>query len=112
MGSTSEIDEGFFGFLVNGNMCGSLDYLSKHANEIVYIHGKFHNLDMNGHVDSIDYPAVFDALKKGGYKGFVCSEFEGNRFMNDLGGVDEIEFVRKHHILMRNCLGYTDWPDI
>lgn len=110
MGGTAPIDEAHFGYMVNAGMCGSLDYLSKHASEVVYIHGKFHNLDENGQVDSIDYPAVFRALEKGGYKGFICSEFEGNRFMNDLGEVDEIEFVRKHQILMRNCLGYSDWP--
>lgn len=106
----SPIDERNFGFLVRGRMCGSLEYLSRHADEVVYVHGKFHSLTEDGQVDSIDYPAVFEALKKGGYKGFICSEFEGNRFMNDLGGVDEIEFVRRHQILMRDCLGYEDWP--
>jgi len=113
MGGTSQVDLGNFSYLVRrGQMCGSLDYLRKHASEVVYVHGKFHYIGEDGQVDSIDYPAVFKALEEGGYKGFICSEFEGNRFMNDLGEVDEIEFVRKHQILMRNCLSYTDWPEI
>ena len=59
----------------------------------------------------MDYQPIFNALKDGGYKGYVCSEFEGNRRMNVVGWVDEIEYVRKHHALMRRCLGY-DYPEI
>jgi hypothetical protein len=52
----------------------------------------------------MDYSRIFKAFKEGGYKGYICSEFEGNRRLNNLGWYDEIEYVRKHHVLMRNCL--------
>ena len=64
--------------------------------------------DKSDQVDNIDYPKVIQALKEGGYKGYICSEFEGNRRMNDAGWVDEIEYVRKHQELMRKCLGYDN----
>jgi sugar phosphate isomerase/epimerase len=78
--------------------------LKEFASSVIYVHGKFYNIDENGEEDSIDYHKCIGALKSGGYKGYICSEFEGNRLMNDAGWVDEIEFVRKHHVLMRKCL--------
>jgi sugar phosphate isomerase/epimerase len=56
----------------------------------------------------MDYPVILKALQEGGYKGFISSEFEGNRRMNMVGWVDEIEYVRKHQALMRKCLGYEE----
>ncbi len=85
----------------------SLENLKQLASKVVYVHGKFYDIDADGQVDNIDYPKVFKALQDGGYKGYICSEFEGNRRMNDAGWVDEIEYVRKHQALMRKCLGYS-----
>jgi len=79
--------------------------LKEFASKLVYVHGKFYNIDEDGQVDNMDYPVIFKALQEGGYKGYVCSEFEGNRRMNMAGWCDEIELVRKHHVLMRKCLG-------
>ncbi|MBS5523945.1 MAG: TIM barrel protein [Clostridiales bacterium] len=90
----------------------SYETLKDYASKLIYVHGKFYDIDENGQVDNMDYPAIFDALKAGGYKGYICSEFEGNRRMNVNGWVDEIEYVRKHHELMRKCLGYNDYPEI
>lgn len=82
----------------------SYETLKEYASKLVYVHGKFYDIDADGEVDNMDYHAIFDALKAGGYKGYISSEFEGNRRMNDAGWVDEIEYVRKHHVLMRKCL--------
>lgn len=89
------------------NNVHSVEKLKEYASKLVYVHGKFYDIDADGQVDNIDYPRVFKALQEGGYKGYICSEFEGNRRMNDAGWVDEIEYVRKHQVLMRKCLGYT-----
>jgi sugar phosphate isomerase/epimerase len=84
----------------------SIEKLKEYASSVVYVHGKFYDLDADDQVDNIDYLKVMKALQEGGYKGYICSEFEGNRRMNDAGWVDEIEYVRKHQVLMRQCLGY------
>lgn len=84
----------------------SVEALKEYASKVVYVHGKFYDLDENGQVDNMDYPVLMKALQDGGYKGYICSEFEGNRRMNDAGWVDEVEYVRKHQKLMRQCLGY------
>jgi len=80
--------------------------LKQYASKLVYVHGKFYDIDENGQVDNMDYPAILGALQEGGYKGYIASEFEGNRRMNMVGWCDEIEYVRKHQKLMRQCLGY------
>lgn len=78
--------------------------LQDYASKIVYCHAKFYDIDENGQVDNIDYPKVFDILKKGGYKGYISSEFEGNRRMNVSKWCDEISYVNKQQKLMRKCL--------
>lgn len=77
----------------------------------VSIHGKFYEMiedpDNPGHYiePSIDYAAIFDALKKGGFDGYINSEFEGQSAWNDLPDdqmVDEREQVRRHHAMLRD----------
>lgn len=79
--------------------------LEEYASRLVYIHAKFYDIDADGQVDNMDYPKILKALQSGGYKGYINTEFEGNRRMNDGGWCDEIELVRKQHVLMRKCLG-------
>jgi sugar phosphate isomerase/epimerase len=86
----------------------SYETLKQFASSIKYVHGKFYYIDEDGEVDNMDYHKILGALKEGGYKGYICSEFEGNRRMNDAGWCNEIEYVRKHHVLMRKCLGYPE----
>lgn len=102
----NEIDKRFLAFQTRHKGPASYETLKNYASKLVYIHGKFYDIDENGEVDNMDYPKIMKALMDGGYKGYICSEFEGNRRMNDAGWVDEIEYVRKHQALMRKCLGY------
>jgi sugar phosphate isomerase/epimerase len=84
----------------------SLATLKAYASSLVYVHAKFNWANEDGSISEIDYPGVIKALQEGGYKGYINSEFEGNRFLNDLGDVDEIEQVRRQHLLFKRCLGY------
>ena len=101
----NEVDRQFLAFNSrHGKGPASYETLKQYASKLVYIHGKFYDIDESGQVDNMDYPKIMQALVDGGYKGYICSEFEGNRRMNDAGWCDEIEYVRKHHELMRKCL--------
>ncbi|GHV72681.1 hypothetical protein AGMMS49928_29990 [Spirochaetia bacterium] len=108
-----EVDMEFFNMHVHafGQKIASYEKLKEYAPRLVYVHGKFHYINDTGEVDNMDYHKILGALKEGGYKGFISSEFEGNRFLNDKGWVDEIEYVRKHHVLMCKCLGYKDFEE-
>ncbi|MGI6039645.1 MAG: TIM barrel protein [Clostridiales bacterium] len=103
IGFTDE-DKNSLRFVLRHRAPASYEKLKEFASQVVYVHGKFYDIDEDGQVDNMDYPKIFKALIDGGYKGYICSEFEGNRRMNDAGWCDEIEYVRKHHVLMRKCL--------
>ena len=80
------------------------DTVKKYASQLIYIHGKMHWINEDCTSDEMDYERYLKALLDGGYKGYVCTEFEGQRMVPHT--LNEIEFVRRHHILMRKCLGY------
>ena len=76
---------------------------------IVSIHGKFYDMTEipgeKGHYEekAIDYENAIKYLVEGGFKGYINSEFEGQRDQQDRGVeylVDEVEQVRRHHEMM------------
>jgi sugar phosphate isomerase/epimerase len=80
---------------------------------IVSIHGKFYNMtEISGRPGeyedkSIDYDGPISVLKKIGYKGYINSEYEGQRFFQDLPYerlADEVDQVRKHQKMLKRLL--------
>jgi hypothetical protein len=48
------------------------------------------------------------ALKKGGFEGYINSEYEGQRYQQDRGMeylADEVEEVRRHHEMLARLIG-------
>lgn len=91
----------------------SFDVLRDLAPHISHIHGKFNNMspvpDRPGRFQeiSIDYESVIEALKTGGYDGYINSEYEGQRYFQDRGRddlMDEIDQVRHHHEMLRRLI--------
>ena len=76
--------------------------VQRYAPQLCYVHGKMHWLNEDGSCDEMDYPRYFRALVEGGYQGWVCTEFEGQRSVPHT--LNEVEFVRRQHVLMRQCL--------
>lgn len=81
---------------------------------IVSIHGKFYEMtETKGHPGqyediSIDYENPIRILKEEGYEGYINSEYEGQRYLQDMGEgnlANEIEEVRRHHEMLRRLLG-------
>ena len=103
----NEVDMHYYNIQVKYCMVATTnETLKKYAPHLVYIHAKFNWANEDCSIDEIDYPGAIKALREGGYKGYINSEFEGNRWMNDLGDVDEIEQVRRQHVLFKGLLGY------
>lgn len=71
-----------------------------------HIHGKFYEMSRGDeYYDmTVDYEAVIPVLQEGGYEGYICSEYEGQRSM-DVADVDEIEEVRRQHVMLKRMLG-------
>jgi sugar phosphate isomerase/epimerase len=71
--------------------------------QIVHVHAKFYDIDEDGEEPAIDYPAIVGQLVRGGYAGFMSSEWEGHAFA-DLDEADPIDLVVKQHDLIRRSI--------
>jgi sugar phosphate isomerase/epimerase len=78
--------------------------LVPHIDRIVHIHGKFLEMLEDYTEYSIPYKEVIDVLKKGGYDGYIASEYEGNRHIQDVYEVDSVEQVRRHQEMLRRMI--------
>lgn len=75
---------------------------------VLHFHGKFHYMTENYEEATIDYKRVFDVIESTGWDGYVSSEFEGQRTYHGQEcpyEEDEIEQVRRHHVMMKRLLG-------
>jgi len=81
---------------------------------IYCVHGKFYEMtEIPGKPGQYEercimYPKVIQILKDCGYDGYINSEFEGQRFQQDMGDeflADEIEQVRRHHEMLKRLIG-------
>ena len=48
---------------------------------------------------------IVPVLVEGGFDGYLSSEYEGNRHIQDAFGVDSVEQVRRQHALFARLLG-------
>jgi hypothetical protein len=71
--------------------------------QIVHVHAKFYDIDERGNEPAIDYQAIVREFVRGGYSGFMSSEWEGHAFA-DLGEADPIDLVIKQHDLIRRSM--------
>lgn len=65
---------------------------------LFHVHGKFYNVDENGHEDAVRYPEVVHALQEAGYDRYMTSEYEGHHWNN---AVDSFEQIRRHQKMIR-----------
>ena len=85
-----------------------LDYMHRIHN----IHGKFYQMDADYVEPSIPYDQIVAVLKQGGYDGYICSEYEGNRWIEDAREPDSVEQVRRQQVMLAKLLGESDVPAI
>jgi len=78
-----------------------LDYMPRIHN----IHGKFYEMTEDLIEPSIPYDEIVQVLKQGGYDGYICSEYEGNRWIEDAFPVDSVEQVRRQQAMLERLLG-------
>lgn len=78
-----------------------LPYMSRIHN----VHGKFYEMTADLVDPSIPYDEIVAVLKKGGYDGYICSEYEGNRWIEDAEPVDSVEQVRRQQAMLAKYIG-------
>ena len=77
-----------------------LDYIGMIHN----IHGKFYEMTEDCVEYSIPYDEIIQVLKAGGYDGYICSEYEGNRWVEDAEEVNSVEQVRRQHVMLKRLI--------
>jgi hypothetical protein len=70
-----------------------------------HVHGKFYEMTEDDRELSIPYEAVVSTLAEAGYDGYISSEYEGNRHLQDALPVDSVEQVRRHQRMLSNLIG-------
>ena len=78
-----------------------LDYMPV----IFHIHAKFNEMLEDYTEYSIPYEDVIPVLIEGGYSGYLSSEYEGNRHIQDAFEVDSVEQVRRQQVMLSRLLG-------
>ena len=83
-----------------------LDYMGMIHN----IHGKFYEMTADCVEPSIPYDEIVRVLQEGGYDGYICSEYEGNRWIEDAEEPDSVEQVRRQQVMLARLLGEPEVP--
>ena len=83
-------------------LISSPETVKAYAPQLCYVHGKMHWINEDCTCDEVDYARYIKALVDGGYNGWICSEFEGQRSVPHT--LNEVMFVNRQHQLMRKCL--------
>lgn len=69
-----------------------------------HIQAKFYEMTPDGHDPSLAYEEVIPELVAGGWNGYLSSEYEGNRWVQDVEEVDSREQVRRQHMMFQRLL--------
>jgi sugar phosphate isomerase/epimerase len=72
---------------------------------IFHFHAKFNEMLPDYTEYSIPYDEIIPILIEGGYNGYLSSEYEGNRHIQDAFEVDSVEQVRRHQVMLKRLLG-------
>lgn len=91
--------------MVGGFEFNDYGVLKQYLPYLKNFHGKFYEMVDDSTEYSIDYPKILGILKEIGYQGYICSEYEGNRFLHDAFPVDSVAQVRLHQNMMKTVLG-------
>jgi sugar phosphate isomerase/epimerase len=75
-------------------------YLANEKN----MHGKFYEMTVEGLEYSIPYAEIIAFLQAHGYHGYICSEYEGNRFVPSGVVVQGVEQVARHQHMLRRLI--------
>jgi sugar phosphate isomerase/epimerase len=78
-----------------------------HMSLIGHIQAKFYEMTEDEVEYSIPYDEIVPVLVEGGFDGYLSSEYEGNRHIQDVFLVDSVEQVRRQHAMFARLLGET-----
>jgi sugar phosphate isomerase/epimerase len=79
--------------------------LKDYAPYFRHIQAKFYEMNEDATDPSIAYDEVIPVLAQAGWEGTLSSEYEGNRWIQDVMPVDSREQVRRQHAMFKRLIG-------
>lgn len=79
--------------------------LIPHMPYLFHIQAKFYEMLEDNTEYSIPYEEIVPVLIEHGYNGYLSSEYEGNRHIQDVHVVNSVEQVRRQHEMFKTLLG-------
>lgn len=76
-----------------------------HMKQILWVHAKFYEMPDDRTEYAIPFDEIVSVLKEGGFDGCLCSEYEGNRYIQDLGPVNSLEQVARQQRMLARLIG-------
>ncbi len=73
-----------------------------------HIQAKFYEMTEDAHDPSHAYEEVIPELVAGGWEGYLSSEYEGNRWIQDVQPVDSCEQVRRQHVMFERLIAQAE----
>lgn len=73
-----------------------------------HIQAKFYEMTEDAHDPSHAYDEVIPELVAGGWEGYLSSEYEGNRWIQDVQPVDSCEQVRRQHVMFERLIAQAE----
>ncbi|GAA0248508.1 sugar phosphate isomerase/epimerase family protein [Cryptosporangium japonicum] len=80
----------------------------EHMPLIHHVQAKFYDMGDDGTEYSIPYDRIVPLLVEGGFSGYLSSEYEGNRHIQDAYPVDSVEQVRRQQAMFVRLLGENE----
>ncbi len=82
------------------NPARMLDYMPL----IFHVHATMNEMLPDYSEYSIPYDQIIPVFQEGGYTGYLSSEYEGGKHIEDIEEVDSIEQVRRHQVMLKDLL--------
>jgi hypothetical protein len=96
----------FWAMMGSHGIFGNPSLLKEYIPFTSHIHGKCYEIMVPEYREySIPYEDIVPLLIEGGYSGYIDTEYEGNRWIQDTFEVDSTEQVRRHQVMLKQLLG-------
>jgi hypothetical protein len=82
--------------------------LADYAPYFNHIQAKFYEMNEDCTDPSLAYAEAIDALVGCGWEGTLSSEYEGNRWIQDVSAVDSREQVRRQHVMFERLIAQSE----
>ncbi len=103
MGARPE-DIGMVYYGVRHNLYSNPERMLEYMPLIFHVHATLNEMLPDYTEFSVPYDQIIPVFQQGGYNGYLSSEYEGGKHIDDTEEVDGVEQVRRHQVMLKHLL--------